>query len=99
VAIQSRVAHAALGHVAEAEKEQKELAAVLGKVKPEERYLLNKAKDIFAVAETVLAGRIAAAKGDTDRAVELLRKAATLEDNLQYDEPANWPLPVRESLG
>lgn len=61
--------------------------------------LVNKASDVFGIAERVLEGRIAAAAGDTDRAVALLTEAVSMEDALTYMEPADWYAPVRHTLG
>jgi tetratricopeptide (TPR) repeat protein len=36
---------------------------------------------------------------DTDEAMKRLRKAAALEDELQYDEPPAWYMPIRQRLG
>jgi len=47
----------------------------------------------------VLRARIAAVKGETEAAIELLRQGVQLEDTLPYGEPPAWYSPVRESLG
>jgi tetratricopeptide (TPR) repeat protein len=47
----------------------------------------------------MLDARIAESGGKVDQAVALLREAAALEDELAYDEPSAWNLPVRETLG
>jgi tetratricopeptide (TPR) repeat protein len=39
------------------------------------------------------------AKNDRRVALERLKKAAELEDALNYDEPEDWYIPVKESLG
>src|SRR5262249_40615631 len=49
--------------------------------------------------ENLLAGKIALAKRDKKGAVEYFRKGVEAEDALNYDEPAGWYIPVRESLG
>jgi len=51
------------------------------------------------VAERVLAGELAAARGDGDAAVAALREAVTVEDQIPYDEPPGWHAPVRQTLG
>ncbi|MBX3405234.1 MAG: hypothetical protein KF869_00610 [Phycisphaeraceae bacterium] len=61
--------------------------------------MVNTAHEVFAIAERVLEGRIAAAGGDVDRAVALLTEAVSLEDALTYMEPADWHAPVRQSMG
>jgi tetratricopeptide (TPR) repeat protein len=42
---------------------------------------------------------IARAKHDYKQSASLLKKAALAEDALNYDEPPDWYLPPRESLG
>ena len=60
---------------------------------------LNSATAYFAVATNVLDARIAQAKGDRKAAIASWTKAVIAEDALNYDEPATWYYPVRESLG
>jgi Flp pilus assembly protein TadD len=57
------------------------------------------ASNLAAIAAAVAAGELAAAERDYDRAVDALRTAAAREDALTYDEPPDWPLPVRRNLG
>jgi tetratricopeptide (TPR) repeat protein len=68
-------------------------------VPPETQIDLNRASDVFMIADQMLGARIARAKGDTKTSIELLRKAVELEDLLAYSEPPSWQLPARESLG
>ena len=51
------------------------------------------------VAERVLAGELAAARGEGEAAVAALREAVALEDSIPYDEPPSWHAPVRQTLG
>lgn len=51
------------------------------------------------VAERVLAAEIAGAQGQHEDAVEALQQAVAIEDELPYDEPPAWHLPVRHTLG
>jgi len=60
---------------------------------------MNKARDVFGLAAHVLEARIAEAKGQKDESIEHWQKAVDMQDNLNYDEPADWYYPVRESLG
>jgi tetratricopeptide (TPR) repeat protein len=46
-----------------------------------------------------LAGEIAAARGDFDKAIAHLDKAVRLEDSLVYTEPAEFHFPPRLALG
>ncbi|SHF28858.1 hypothetical protein SAMN04487965_1843 [Microbulbifer donghaiensis] len=82
---------------------QKELDAV-NKIASDPRldYTLfspNSAARIFAIAPEVLAGELAAAKGDHAAAVGYLERAVRLEDGLVYTEPAEWHYPPRLALG
>ena len=59
----------------------------------------NPSSSIVKVAVEVLAGEIAAAKGDLDGAIAHLKKGIVYEDELIYSEPAAWHIPVRQTLG
>jgi tetratricopeptide (TPR) repeat protein len=59
----------------------------------------NGAKVILEIATEVLTGEIAAKQGNYDKAVARLHRASLLEDNLIYNEPPDWHIPVRQSLG
>ena len=54
---------------------------------------------ILAVAEQVLAGKIAGARGDKQKWVEHMRKAVEAEDQLSYMEPPYWYYSAKLSLG
>jgi Flp pilus assembly protein TadD len=60
---------------------------------------LNTVGGVVKVAENILNGKIALARGDKKAAVELLRNAVAAQDALYYDEPPGWYYPSRESLG
>lgn len=60
---------------------------------------INKSRHILDIAYHALAGELEAAKGNYEQSVELLQKAVTLEDDLNYDEPPTWHYPTRQSLG
>jgi tetratricopeptide (TPR) repeat protein len=59
----------------------------------------NGAQAILEIAAEVLAGELAAKRGDFDPAIARLHRAVLLEDNLIYNEPPDWHVPVRQSLG
>lgn len=59
----------------------------------------NGAKAILEIAAEVLAGELAAKRGDYDNAIARLHRGILLEDNLIYNEPPDWHVPVRQSLG
>jgi tetratricopeptide (TPR) repeat protein len=60
---------------------------------------LNPVSTIVAIAEAILEGELASARGDTRSAVAWLTKAIELEDGLNYTEPKDWYLPPRQVLG
>ena len=94
-------AMAKLGNVAGAESEAKALAAARAQVKddPSMSMFQNPQTAIASIPALLLDGRIAEAKGETDAAIAAYRKAVAAEDALDYDEPPDWPLPARETLG
>lgn len=60
---------------------------------------LNTTAHLMKIATEVLAGELAAAQGDYDRAIAHLQAGVSLEDALNYDEPSPWYHPVRQILG
>ena len=93
------VAHAALGEVAEAERERELFLAAKAKV-PESRRLHNNiCTDLFEIAEAMLDGEIEYRKKNFDAAFAHLRRAVALDDALPYDEPWGWIQPTRHALG
>jgi tetratricopeptide (TPR) repeat protein len=93
------VAHAALGQVADAEREKALFLAAKAKV-PESRLLHNNVcRDLLAIAEAMLDGEIEYRKGHHDAAFAHLRRAVELDDRLPYDEPWGWIQPTRHALG
>ncbi|CAN5806310.1 hypothetical protein BH20GEM3_BH20GEM3_15830 [soil metagenome] len=59
----------------------------------------NSAPAILQIASNVLAGEIAAQRGNHQEAITHLKEAAQQEDALTYGEPPDWPVPVRHNLG
>ncbi|MDO8438390.1 MAG: hypothetical protein Q7S69_09615 [Nitrosomonadaceae bacterium] len=60
---------------------------------------LNSARDVLSIGPEVLAGEIAAARGQFDAAIAHLDRAVRLEDALAYTEPPEWQSPARLTLG
>ncbi|HSD17759.1 MAG TPA: hypothetical protein VLC71_10950 [Thermomonas sp.] len=60
---------------------------------------MNNADAVLRVADALLRGELLRARGRNADALAALREAATAEDKLNYNEPADWPLPVRWYLG
>jgi tetratricopeptide (TPR) repeat protein len=93
-------AQAARKDLAGAAAEQQLFLEAAGKIPAETPVgVLNTAGQMFAVAKPLLAGRIAAARGDVAGAIAQYRTAVSAEDLLTYDEPPTWYYPVRETLG
>lgn len=51
------------------------------------------------IAYEVVAGELAALRGNLSKSIEHLKKAVIFEDNLVYTEPAAWHIPTRQNLG
>ncbi len=93
-------AFAATGKIPEAEKERDLFTAETAALPADAMFgAQNKAKDVLGVAAHAIDARIAAAKRNQDDAIMHWQKAAEVQDTLNYDEPADWYYPVRESLG
>jgi tetratricopeptide (TPR) repeat protein len=60
---------------------------------------INATTTLMEIASFVLAGEIAAQKGEFDAAVRELVSAIRIEDRLTYNEPPDWFFPVRQTLG
>jgi tetratricopeptide (TPR) repeat protein len=60
---------------------------------------LNRADLLLKVGERILRGELAIAEGRRDPGLQALREAIAIEDTLNYNEPADWPLPARNYLG
>jgi len=86
---QVRDAEAALAHV-HATAANPEIAPL--------RLEFNTSGAVLGIASKVLAGHVAAARGDVTGAVVHLREAVQLEDALTYGEPPDWSVPVRQEL-
>lgn len=95
-----------LAHVAngEIEQAQEELEALQELAKdPALESLLanytNPSSSIIPIAIHVLSGEMAAAQGQTAKAIALLEKGVEYEEQLIYSEPPAWHIPVRHNLG
>ena len=51
------------------------------------------------LAFEIVAGELAAEKGNFNKAIEHLEQAVEMEDNLIYNEPSAWYIPPRQNLG
>lgn len=89
------------GDLRRAEQERSQLAKAVSDPELAELKIwdINRAADLLAVASEVLAGEIAAAKGDDQAAFTHFERGVSLQDRLAFDEPPTWYYPVRQSLG
>ena len=86
-------------HLENANAELNALQAIAKSLPAETPWGNNTAADVLQIADLMLAGKIAFARGDKQTAFDLLNKAAAAEDATYYNEPADWDMPVREVLG
>ena len=89
------------GNIKEAQEELDAIATL--KKDPELETLIATANNtsirIANIAYEVVAGELAALKGDVSNAIEHLENAVVFEDGLTYTEPAAWHIPTRQNLG
>ncbi len=76
-----------------------ELEAIRDNPEAEAAIGLAGSTKLLHIASGVLAGEIAAAQGNYDKALGHLDRAVRLEDGLHYTEPPDWYYPVRHTLG
>jgi tetratricopeptide (TPR) repeat protein len=93
------LALAHLNRFDEAAAERKKVADLAAATPIEAVEGLSSARSLLAIAEGLLAGHLAARKGQIDEAVIHLQSAVETEDNLRYNEPPDWYYPSRQELG
>jgi tetratricopeptide (TPR) repeat protein len=59
----------------------------------------NTSQLLLTIAQKGLEGVIAVKQGRTDEGIKLLEDAVRAEDQIRYDEPADWLVPMRHTLG
>lgn len=93
------VALAAKGKVDDAIAERARFAQAVANVPPDAMAQQNPAHTVLNLAKHVVDGEIAYARRDHKAAIDKLKAAVTLEDNLRYIEPPDWMVPARHTLG
>jgi tetratricopeptide (TPR) repeat protein len=83
----------------QAASERDAFAAEVKAIPAKEGFGYNTAGQVLEIATATLDASIARSRRDYKQAAALLKKAALAEDALNYDEPPDWYLPPRESLG
>jgi len=95
------VAFAAKGNAAQAEAERSAMESFYKQIPPGPAFGMtyNDWSTLHDLAAHTLNARIAAARQDSAAAIQEWRAAVDVQDHMNYDEPADWYYPVRESLG
>lgn len=93
------LAFAHLGNVPGAQRERDAFTAATAALGDDPGFMQNSPKSLGAICGALLDGAIAEATGDHAAALTSYRKAVAAEDALQYNEPADWFYPTRETLG
>ena len=93
------LAYTGQGKLEEARAERDKLVAIARATPAEAAANLNSVQSLLAIAQSHLQGEMAAKQGRADEAVHQLQKAIAGEDELTYDEPPPWYLPMRQRLG
>ncbi|HKP71142.1 MAG TPA: tetratricopeptide repeat protein [Pyrinomonadaceae bacterium] len=87
------------GKAADAEKELASMRDVVKTIPATANLFTTPVSVAMKVGDEMLAGEIALSRGDRKAAIETLRAAAVSESKVNYAEPPDWDLPVRERLG
>lgn len=89
------------GNISEAQEELEAIAAL--KKDPELETMVATANNASIhsanIAYELVAGELAALRGEISDAINHLEKAVEFEDALNYTEPAAWHIPTRQNLG
>ncbi len=93
------MAFSATGQPDKAVPDRAALAAEAKTIPAETMLGFNSVRQLLELAGLMLDGSIARTRHDYTQSEELLTKAAEAEDALNYDEPPDWYIPPRESLG
>jgi tetratricopeptide (TPR) repeat protein len=93
------IAYAAKGDINSARAEQIAYLAASKQVPNNDQLGSKYCQSMLAIAAPMLQGEILVRAGKMDEGLSQLRAAVCVEDSLPYDEPPEWILPMRHSLG
>jgi tetratricopeptide (TPR) repeat protein len=93
------IAYAAKKDFPNARREHEEFRKVKASIPDDHLSDLDLAHRVLEVSDYFIAGEIALQQGEWDRAAQLLKRAAEVEDTLSYGEPPQWLQPTRHTLG
>jgi len=88
-----------LGRADVARSELAEVESSWQKLDPEAMQAFNSARGMLGIARDWLGGEISVHDGDLEGGLAKLRAAVATEDSIVYDEPPDWYVAVRPSLG
>jgi len=88
------------GQLADAERELTDLRALAldPSLKGQTTFSANSGTAIVQIAPEIVAGEIALARRDVERAIAHFDRAVRYEDALVYQEPPDWHVPARQNL-
>ena len=87
------------GKIGDAEKELSLLRSTVQSFPADAGLGNSSAHGVLKVADELLAGELALARGDKKAGIDALTRAVAAEDLVNYNEPPDWDIPVREWLG
>jgi len=93
------LAYAGKGQAPAATLELDSLLAIAKGIPPGATEANNSAELLLTIAQRSLSGVIAIREGRTEEGLRLLSDAVRAEDQTRYDEPTDWLVPVRHTLG
>lgn len=93
------IAMAAKGDLASARRERELFERAKGEIPQGAMMTINSAEKIMEIATKLVDAEVDWRAGERERAVQLLRQAAAIEDTLTYMEPPDWLQPIRHTLG
>ncbi len=93
------VAHASLRQFESAKRARAELGESVERIPADRLIFNNQARDILEIGKAMLDGELSYSLGNFDEAFAHLRRAAGLNDSLEYSEPWGWMHPPRHALG
>jgi tetratricopeptide (TPR) repeat protein len=93
------IAFAARGEVDAAVGEEEKFLRMAADIPPKTLFGNNTTGQVFGIARHILAGEIAYRRDRLETALEELRAAVALEDELIYNDPPDWIQPARHTLG
>lgn len=93
------IAYINLGDLSSAQKEKALMQKSMSEITDMEEIAKNEAKNVLALAAIILDADLAHAQKQESVYIDDLKKAADIQDKLNYDEPPAWYVPVRAELG